>query len=48
MKIAGTGFKHIDIICFTHFHGDHIIGLPGLLLTIANSGRQDPLTIIGA
>lgn len=47
MKIAGTGFKHIDIICFTHFHGDHIIGLPGLLLTIANSGRQDPLTIIG-
>lgn len=47
MKMVGTGFKSIDIICLTHFHGDHVIGLPGLLLTIANSGRQEPLTIIG-
>lgn len=47
MKMVGTGFKSIDIICITHFHGDHVIGLPGLLLTIANSGRQQPLTIIG-
>ncbi len=47
MKILGTGFKSIDIICITHGHGDHIVGLPGLLATIGNSGRVDPLKIIG-
>lgn len=47
MRIANTGFKSIDIICITHIHGDHIVGLPGLLGTIGNSGRTEPLTIIG-
>jgi ribonuclease Z len=47
MRIANTGFKTIDIICITHIHGDHIVGLPGLLATIGNSGRTEPLTIIG-
>ena len=47
MKILGWGFKTIDAICITHAHGDHIIGLPGLLMTMANSGKKDPLTIVG-
>lgn len=47
MRIAKCGFKDIDVICITHIHGDHIIGLPGLLGTIGNSGRIEPLTIIG-
>lgn len=47
MKILGSGFKAIDAICFTHYHADHVAGLPGLLLTIANSGRVEPLTLIG-
>ncbi|KEI97603.1 ribonuclease Z [Clostridium botulinum] len=47
MKILGWGFKSIDIICITHMHGDHVVGLPGLLATIGNSGREEPLTIIG-
>ncbi|SCN23476.1 Ribonuclease Z [Clostridium sp. N3C] len=47
MKILGWGFKTIDVICFTHAHADHVVGLPGLLLTIANSEREEPLTIIG-
>ncbi|WP_294188429.1 ribonuclease Z [uncultured Clostridium sp.] len=41
------GFKAIDIILITHVHGDHIVGLPGLLATIGNSGREELLTIIG-
>lgn len=47
IRSAGLGFKRIDTICLTHFHADHVAGLPGLLLTIGNSGRTEPLTIIG-
>ncbi len=43
----GWTFKPIDVICFTHYHADHISGLPGLLLAMANSERKDPVTIIG-
>ncbi len=47
IKMAGWGFRAIDAILFTHFHGDHIAGLPGLLLTLGNSGRIEPLTLMG-
>lgn len=47
VKEAGLSFKPIDILCVTHFHADHISGLPGLLLTMGNAERTEPLTIIG-
>ena len=47
LKMAGWGFKTIDAIFFTHYHADHIAGLPGLLLTIGNSGREESLTLFG-
>lgn len=47
VKEKGWSFKPIDVICFTHYHGDHISGLPGLLLTMGNAERQEPLTLIG-
>ena len=47
IKEKGWSPKPIDVICFTHYHGDHISGLPGLLLTMGNAERKEPLTMIG-
>ena len=47
IKEKGWSFKPIDVICFTHYHGDHISGLPGLLLTMGNADRTEPLTLVG-
>ena len=47
MKEKGWSAKPIDTICFTHYHADHISGLPGLLLTMGNAERTEPLTMVG-
>ena len=47
VKEKGWSFKPIDIMCFTHYHADHISGLPGILLTMGNAERTEPLTMIG-
>ena len=47
IKEKGWTFKPIDAICFTHYYADHISGLPGLLLTMGNTDRREPLTMIG-
>lgn len=47
LKEKGWSPKPIDVICFTHFHADHISGLPGMLLTMGNAERTEPLLIIG-
>ncbi len=47
MKEKGWSPNPIDIICFTHYHADHISGLPGMLLTMGNAERKEPLTLIG-
>ncbi len=47
MKEKGWSPKPIDVICFTHYHADHISGLPGMLLTMGNAERTEPLILIG-
>ncbi len=47
IKEKGWTFKPIDVICFTHYHADHISGLPGLLLTMGNADREEPLLLVG-
>lgn len=44
---AGASLMTTDIIALTHYHGDHIFGLPGLLQTMNSMGRTEKLTIIG-
>ncbi|MCL1998101.1 MAG: ribonuclease Z [Turicibacter sp.] len=47
LKKLGWGFKNIDNIVITHFHADHISGLPGMLLAIGNAGREESLNLFG-
>lgn len=47
IREKGWSVHDLDIICITHFHGDHISGLPGLLLSMGNAERTEPVTIIG-
>jgi len=47
LKEKGWSFKSVDIMCITHFHADHISGLPGFLLTMGNADRTEPLLMIG-
>ena len=47
MKEKGWSPKPIDIMCFTHYHADHISGLPGMLLTMGNAEKTTPLVMIG-
>jgi len=47
LRKLGLRFKPIEAILITHFHADHMTGLPGLLLTLGNEGRTEPLTMYG-
>ncbi len=44
MMRFGTGFD-LDHVFLTHMHGDHVLGLPGLLQTLDFNEREAPLTI---
>ena len=47
MMRAKVGFKRKLVIFLTHLHGDHVLGLPGLLYTLSMLDRKEPLKIIG-
>ncbi len=44
---SGLGLVDVDAILLTHLHGDHYLGLPGLLKTYSLRGRERPLPIVG-
>ena len=44
---AGVNLMKMDAVCLTHYHGDHIFGLPGLLQTLGCQGRTRPLALYG-
>jgi len=47
VRQSGWSLARIDAICLTHFHADHVAGLPGLLLTMGACGRSEPVLITG-
>lgn len=47
MMRAKTGMMSLTSIFLTHFHADHVLGIPGLLQTMSFQGRDQPLEIYG-
>ena len=47
IRRLGWGFRCLEGLCLTHFHGDHCTGLPGLLLSLEKAGREEPFDIYG-
>lgn len=47
LKESRCKLTHLDMLLITHFHADHVAGLPGLLLTLGNSGKTTPITLVG-
>ena len=47
LMISPFSFMKIKAVMISHLHGDHFLGLPGLLLTMGISGRTEPITVVG-
>ena len=47
IRRLGWGFRCLDGLLLTHFHGDHCTGVAGLLLSLEKAGRDEPFHIWG-
>jgi ribonuclease Z len=45
--VRSIGLVELEEIFITHFHADHVLGLPGLLKTYSLRGREHPLSVYG-
>src|ERR1044072_768986 len=45
--VRSVGLIELEEIFITHFHADHVLGLPGMLKTFSLRGRELPLTVYG-
>ncbi len=44
---SGVGLADVQVVLLTHLHGDHFLGLPGMMKTFALRGREEPLLLVG-
>ena len=45
--VQSVGLIELEEVFITHFHADHVLGLPGMLKTFSLRGRERPLTVFG-
>ncbi|MCE5253803.1 MAG: ribonuclease Z [Actinomycetia bacterium] len=45
--MRSVGLARLEMVLLTHLHGDHYLGLPGLLKTYSLLGREEPLVLYG-
>ncbi|UCE38216.1 MAG: ribonuclease Z [Thermoplasmata archaeon] len=45
--VSSLNFMHVDKILISHFHGDHFLGLPGLIQSMYLNDRTRDLNIYG-
>jgi ribonuclease Z len=45
--VRSVGLVELEEVFITHFHADHVLGLPGMLKTFSLRGRERPLTVYG-
>ena len=45
--LRSVGLIDLEEVFVTHFHADHVLGLPGMLKTFSLRGRDRPLTVYG-
>ncbi len=45
--VRSVGLLEIDEVYITHFHADHVLGLPGMLKTYGLQARERPLRVFG-
>ena len=47
IRRLGWGFRCLDGMLLTHYHGDHCTGIAGLLLSLEKAGKDEPFHIWG-
>lgn len=45
--LSSVSFMKVSVVFITHFHGDHFLGLPGLIQSMSFSGREKELHLYG-
>lgn len=45
--LSKLSFMQVSRVLLSHFHGDHFLGLPGMVMTMALNDREDPLEVYG-
>src|SRR5919109_4802592 len=45
--VRSVGLIELEEVFITHFHADHVLGLPGMLKTFSLHGRETPLSVYG-
>ena len=45
--VRSIGLIELEEVFLTHFHADHVLGLPGMLKTFSLRQRERPLTVYG-